>query len=197
MKKNLVGLTLLASTLGWIATASPIMADEWGRPADGRGQKVERRDRNKDKDRDSDRGNGYGYGYGRVDRNNKPRYTPAPTRYTPAPTRYTPAPTRYTPARTRYTPARTYRRDDRDARHRSSVLRIRSRWGASLIQTPAVRNELTIHAERMARLDRMKVLAEQGRNRGLVVRITVLLERENARHEARMAALQRVYYTRR
>lgn len=173
MKKNLVGLTLLASTLGWIATAAPAMADQWGRPANGRGHTVERRDGKKD---NNGRGYGYGYGYGHDDRNNKPR--PAPTRYIPAP---------------------TYKATwgDRDSRHRASVRRIRSRWGATLIQTRAVRAELTIHAERMARLDRMKLLAEQGRNRGLVVRINVLVERENARHEARMAALQRVYYTRR
>ncbi len=49
-----------------------------------------------------------------------------------------------------------------------------------------VRVELALHAERSARLERMQRLAEAGDYGSLAVRIRMLMEYEDARHQQRM-----------
>jgi hypothetical protein len=75
---------------------------------------------------------------------------------------------------------------DRRREHREAIKR---RWGATLAQ-PAVKNELTIHARRLAQLNRALLLAEserQGKDKDkLVDRIEKLIDKENERHEKAM-----------
>ena len=52
------------------------------------------------------------------------------------------------------------------------------------------RIELAVHAERAARLARMRRLAEAGGNGGLAIRIHFLFGIEDARHEARMGDIK-------
>jgi hypothetical protein len=94
---------------------------------------------------------------------------------------------------------------DRDARHAKLIERfeerkrtmterrkaahdaIRRRWG-TLVDQPPVREELRLHAMRVAKLERVKELAEADGKADLVARAALALERENTRHEKRMAA---------
>ena len=57
------------------------------------------------------------------------------------------------------------------------------------IEQPAAKAELSIHADRMARLNRALDLAEAS-DAALVRRINDLIRRENARHARTMAAIQ-------
>lgn len=56
--------------------------------------------------------------------------------------------------------------------------------------TAAVKNELKIHAHRVARLNRLKVVAAEKENDEAVARIDELLEKERNRHEGWFSALQ-------
>ncbi len=55
---------------------------------------------------------------------------------------------------------------------------------------PAARAELSIHADRMARLNRALDVAESTSDTPMIVRINELIRRENARHARTMAAIQ-------
>jgi hypothetical protein len=59
-----------------------------------------------------------------------------------------------------------------------------------LSDRPAARVELSIHADRMARLNRALDIAESTSDTPMVIRINDLIRRENARHARTMAAIQ-------
>jgi hypothetical protein len=54
---------------------------------------------------------------------------------------------------------------------------------------PAVREELRRHAQRIARLQRIRIVATEQNDRDSVARVDKLVARENARHEKRLPAL--------
>jgi hypothetical protein len=81
-------------------------------------------------------------------------------------------------------------RREREARRRAQQAALRAKWEAAFLATIDVRAEMAIHAERMARLQRMLRLAEAGDHGGLAVRIHVLMDAEGARHEQRMNDLR-------
>ncbi len=62
---------------------------------------------------------------------------------------------------------------------------IKKRWG-DLHEKPAARNELRVHAWRMARLARMRELAENEGKVKLVAKIDSLVEKERDRHDKKM-----------
>jgi hypothetical protein len=66
---------------------------------------------------------------------------------------------------------------------------VRSRWNRRVLTRPAVRSELTLHAQRMARLNRMLRLATWRNRSALRFRINALIRKENRRHQRRMTAL--------
>lgn len=66
--------------------------------------------------------------------------------------------------------------------------RDRLRWGA-IVTSPAVREELRLHAMRSARLQRIQELAEVEGKKTTEARVNKLIQREDTRHEKRMAAL--------
>ena len=78
---------------------------------------------------------------------------------------------------------------ERSKEHRQDIAK---RWGATLARPPA-RNELEIHARRMAFLDRALVLS-QGDSKPnkdqTIDRISKLIDKENARHDRAMARIQ-------
>ena len=78
------------------------------------------------------------------------------------------------------------RRDSRDQRARQSRAAA-SRAAPNAAQTPATREEFTKHAERLAKLERARDLAEADERDDLVLRVDKLIAQENARHEKWLA----------
>jgi len=79
-------------------------------------------------------------------------------------------------------------RDVRRKEHREDV---GNRWGATLARPPA-RDELKLHARRMAFLNRALVLAQTDTKPDkakLIERITQLIDKEDARHDKAMARI--------
>lgn len=81
-------------------------------------------------------------------------------------------------------------RDERRREHREAL---RARWGNKLAQ-PAAQEELHHHERRMARLERMALLAQNepkgAKKDALIARIEKLTTRENERHERKMGQLE-------
>jgi len=75
-----------------------------------------------------------------------------------------------------------------DARRKAEQDQTRVRWGA-LVDQPAVVAELTTHAQRTARLNRIQELAEVEGKPGIAARAGHVLANENARHEKQMQTL--------
>jgi hypothetical protein len=67
---------------------------------------------------------------------------------------------------------------------------MRKRWQRQFLASPEVQAEMALHAQRAARLERMRRLAEVDDREKLVVRIEILLEREDERHDRRMGFLK-------
>jgi hypothetical protein len=87
--------------------------------------------------------------------------------------------------------AREERARTRDERRRKRAEELRARWQRRFLAAPEVQAELALHAERKARLLRMRRLADIDAREKLVLRIEVLLDREDERHEARMELLKK------
>jgi hypothetical protein len=82
---------------------------------------------------------------------------------------------------------------EREARRERRRAALRARWERRLLAQEDVRAELALHAERTARLERMQRLAESGEYGSLSVRIRLLIEFEDARHQQRMDDLKAAY----
>lgn len=80
-------------------------------------------------------------------------------------------------------------RGDRAERRKHRVEELRKMWGDSL-SVPAVREEIKVHARRMARLRRMKELAVEEKKTKLVERIDALITKEEDRHKKHMETLK-------
>ncbi|MDB4959055.1 MAG: hypothetical protein JWO36_6624 [Myxococcales bacterium] len=81
------------------------------------------------------------------------------------------------------------RASTREDRRRARETEIRSKWDHAFLTDPETQAELTLHAQRLAQIERMRELAEAKSNGKLVVRIEMAQTKENQRHEDRMAAL--------
>jgi|SoiMethySBSTD1v2_1073268.scaffolds.fasta_scaffold02412_6 hypothetical protein len=84
--------------------------------------------------------------------------------------------------------ARKERAEQRRERRRQRLAALSARFGAALRQ-PAVRAELELHARRTAKLKALHAVAEREGKVTLLPRIDRLTQKEQARHERRMAAL--------
>jgi hypothetical protein len=78
----------------------------------------------------------------------------------------------------------------RAERRRARLAEIRRRWKIAFLRDPEARAELALHAERIARLERMRRLAELNDNGKLAVRIEIAMRLEGDRHDRRMDALK-------
>jgi hypothetical protein len=83
--------------------------------------------------------------------------------------------------------------ESRERRHEERAAEIRAKWEAAFLRDPDTQSELTLHAERIAKLTRMHDVAEVSGDNKIGVRITAATDRENNRHEARMAALHQAF----
>lgn len=83
--------------------------------------------------------------------------------------------------------------ESRDSRRKEHREALQARWGNRLAQ-PAAQQELGHHERRMARLERMALLAQSEPNAAkkdaLLARIEKLTARENERHERKMGQLE-------
>ena len=83
-------------------------------------------------------------------------------------------------------------KDTRSERRKEHREEIGKRWGGTLALPPA-RDELTLHARRMAFLNRALVLVQDDTKpdkQKTIDRITKLIDKENARHDQAMAHIQ-------
>ncbi len=80
-------------------------------------------------------------------------------------------------------------REKREERRKDLRDEARKKWG-DLVDRPAVREELRENARRMARLERVRFLAEASGKKDLLDRATKALDKERARHDAKMAQLK-------
>jgi hypothetical protein len=83
--------------------------------------------------------------------------------------------------------------ETREQRRAQRAAEIRARWDAAFLNDPDTQAELTLHAQRIAELTRMKDLAEIDNNGSLAVRIDTDTERENTRHDERMQSLKAAF----
>lgn len=81
----------------------------------------------------------------------------------------------------------------REERRIARARAIRAKWDRAFLADPATQDELTLHAQRVAEIVRMKEVAELSRNGKLAVRISIAEARENERHDQRMEALKSTF----
>jgi hypothetical protein len=78
----------------------------------------------------------------------------------------------------------------RERRHKIRRAQLNRRWGETL-RNPEAIAELRVHAERTAKLKRIRSLAQdRGKDDPLALRAAELLKKEEARHELRMKEIQ-------
>ncbi|MGE0871146.1 MAG: IPT/TIG domain-containing protein [Kofleriaceae bacterium] len=82
---------------------------------------------------------------------------------------------------------------NRERRRAERIAELRAQWELRFLSDEETQAELTLHAQRMAQIARMRDLVEISQNGKLAVRIDVAQEREADRHTQRMAALKAAY----
>lgn len=92
-------------------------------------------------------------------------------------------------ARERLRESREKLRASRDERRKARRAELRAKYG-DIMARPAVRSELRLHAQRMARLHRMERIATARGKEDAERRVQALVTRENARHDKRMGELK-------
>lgn len=78
----------------------------------------------------------------------------------------------------------------REQRRAERLAAMRARWDRAFLADQETQDELTMHAQRVAELVRMREVAEIVNNGKLVVRIQVAQAREEERHDGRMESLK-------
>lgn len=92
-------------------------------------------------------------------------------------------------ARMKLGEARKALQESREERRKNARTALRAKWG-DLADKPAVRAELRLHAQRMAKLRMMKNVADDADKKVLEERVDKLIDKEKARHQTRMDALK-------
>jgi len=78
----------------------------------------------------------------------------------------------------------------RKDRRQAAKTVLEGKYGADILKKPAVRAELRVHSNRMARLRHIEKLAKEKSKEPLAKKAATLIEKENARHQKRMDALK-------
>lgn len=79
--------------------------------------------------------------------------------------------------------------EKRQERRQARREELKKLWG-DLVDKPVVRAELRVHGRRLARLNRVRFLAEANGKTAAVERADKAIKRENERHQKRMDALK-------
>jgi hypothetical protein len=82
------------------------------------------------------------------------------------------------------------REASREQRRQQRIAELQAKWERAFLADDDTQGELTLHAQRVAELQRMEDLAEVGANEKLGLRILTARQREDARHEQRMTTLR-------
>ena len=77
----------------------------------------------------------------------------------------------------------------REQRRQDRMRELRAKWESAFLADPDTQAEMTLHAQRVAEIERMREIADLTENGKLAVRIGVASSREDQRHQDRMAAL--------
>jgi hypothetical protein len=81
----------------------------------------------------------------------------------------------------------------REQRRAARAAEIRARWALAFLADPDTQDELALHAQRIAELERMRDLAELTADSKLALRVEMLRTREDERHQQRMTALEAAF----
>ena len=81
----------------------------------------------------------------------------------------------------------------REERRERALADYRAKWDAEFLADAEVQAEMTMHAQRLADIERMRKLAEQMADQKIGVRIELLATRETDRHDQRVAALKATF----
>jgi hypothetical protein len=81
----------------------------------------------------------------------------------------------------------------REQRRERELAELRAKWDRELLGSEEFQAEMTLHAQRVAELERMRKLAEQAADRKIGIRIELLVARENDRHDQRVGALKATF----
>jgi len=87
------------------------------------------------------------------------------------------------------------REANREQRRHDREEELRKKWEAAFLADPDTQAELTLHAQRVAALERAKEIAQLKNDAKLGVRIDIATSKETDRHEQRMAALHAGFAT--
>jgi hypothetical protein len=82
------------------------------------------------------------------------------------------------------------REASREQRRAERIAQIQAKWQRAFLADADTQDELTLHAQRVAEIERMRDIADLTANAKLAVRIEVAQSRENDRHAQRMTALE-------
>jgi len=85
---------------------------------------------------------------------------------------------------------RAEREANREQRRAERIAQLQAKWERAFLADQDTQDELTLHAQRVAELERMAEIAELSSNGKLAVRVGVARTREDDRHEQRMVALK-------
>jgi len=83
----------------------------------------------------------------------------------------------------------------REQRREQREKELREKWNAAFLADADTQDELTLHAQRVADLERMKDVASLSADAKIGVRIDLATQRENDRHTQRMASLEAAFKT--
>jgi hypothetical protein len=78
----------------------------------------------------------------------------------------------------------------REQRRQARLTELRAKWDAAFLADADTQSELTLHAQRVAELDRAKQIAELKDDGKLAQRVTIASSKEDDRHDQRMSALK-------
>lgn len=79
--------------------------------------------------------------------------------------------------------------EEQKERRKAHMAEMRAKWGA-IQKMPGVREEMRMHASRMARLRRIDKIALEKKKDAVAKRAEAAMEKEKARHEKRMTELK-------
>jgi len=79
---------------------------------------------------------------------------------------------------------------EQQAKRKEQLSKLREQYGSDTLQHPNTRAELTAHAWRIARLERMRSIATEQKKTKLIERIDGLISKENEQHQKRLEKLR-------
>jgi hypothetical protein len=85
------------------------------------------------------------------------------------------------------------RMENREQRRAERLAQIRARYAAAFLANAETQDEMNLHAQRIAELERMADVAEIKADTKLAIRVDMLRQREDRRHEERMTALDAAF----